>query len=130
MKNLEAARVLLDAALRDLKALKGMLDRDTFADEIFGFHVQQAAEKALKAWLSYLAVDFPYTHDLSLLLQKLGDLECDVAEFWELLEFNLFAVQLRYEALATADEPIDRQAVIAQAQALYATVETVLNSNP
>ncbi len=58
----EAAKVLLEAALRDLRALYGMLDRDTFADEICGFHVQQTAEKVLKAWLSYFAVDFPHTH--------------------------------------------------------------------
>lgn len=103
-----------------------MLDRDTFADEIFGFHVQQTAEKALKAWLSYFAVDFPYTHDLSLLLQELEDLECDVSEFWELVEFNLFAVQLRYDALVAVDEPINRQVAIAQVQSLYTTVENAL----
>ncbi|WP_008318097.1 HEPN domain-containing protein [Leptolyngbya sp. PCC 6406] len=126
MRNLEAARILLEAALRDLRALYGMLDRDTFADEIFGFHVQQTAEKALKAWLSYFAVDFPYTHDLSLLLQELEDLECDVSEFWELVEFNLFAVQLRYDALVAVDEPINRQVAIAQVQSLYTTVENAL----
>lgn len=59
MRNLEAAKVLLEAALRDLRALYGMLDRDTFADEIFGFHVQQTAEKALKAWLNLLGSPRP-----------------------------------------------------------------------
>jgi HEPN domain-containing protein len=29
-----------------------MADSPLFADEIFGFHTQQAVEKALKAWLS------------------------------------------------------------------------------
>ena len=31
-----------------------MRDVDIFADEIFGFHAQQAAEKLLKAWLALL----------------------------------------------------------------------------
>jgi len=43
------AKTLLHAAWRDLQALTGMLDAELFVDEIFGFHVQQAAEKALKA---------------------------------------------------------------------------------
>ncbi|WP_372703813.1 hypothetical protein [Candidatus Accumulibacter contiguus] len=29
-----------------------MIDNPLFADEIFGFHAQQAIEKALKAWLA------------------------------------------------------------------------------
>jgi hypothetical protein len=32
-----------------LQALQGMIDVHTFANEIFGFHAQQAVEKALKA---------------------------------------------------------------------------------
>jgi hypothetical protein len=40
------ARQMLSIARRDLKALGGMLDADVFAYEIFGFHAQQAAEKA------------------------------------------------------------------------------------
>lgn len=41
-------------AEKDHTALQGMLDTQIFADEIFGFHAQQAAEKALKAWLSLI----------------------------------------------------------------------------
>lgn len=40
------------AGTKDLRALQGMSDPDVFADEVFGFHAQQAAEKALKAWLA------------------------------------------------------------------------------
>ncbi len=54
MENREEARRLLDVARKDLNALPGMMDVETFADEIFGFHAQQATEKALKAWLTFL----------------------------------------------------------------------------
>ncbi len=47
MSDLEQARVMLLMAQKDLKALKGMLDVETFAEEVFGFHAQQASEKAL-----------------------------------------------------------------------------------
>jgi HEPN domain-containing protein len=68
MVNYEEAYLLLTAASRDLRALQGMTDPGVFADEIFGFHAQQAAEKALKAWLSALDVEYPRTHDLTMLL--------------------------------------------------------------
>jgi HEPN domain-containing protein len=54
MSNLDQAKVLLQAAHRDLKALGGMFDVEIFADEIFGFHIQQATEKLLKAWLTII----------------------------------------------------------------------------
>lgn len=50
MKDLEQAKIFLDIAARDYRALCGMEDPETFSDEIFGFHVQQAVEKSLKAW--------------------------------------------------------------------------------
>ena len=44
MSDLKQARVLLMSAEQDISALRGMADAAVFADEIFGFHAQQAAE--------------------------------------------------------------------------------------
>jgi len=44
MSDPKQARILLEAAERDVSALRGMGDAAVFADEIFGFHVQQAAQ--------------------------------------------------------------------------------------
>jgi hypothetical protein len=41
----EYARNLLIMARKDFDALRGMIDNPLFADEIFGFHAQQAVEK-------------------------------------------------------------------------------------
>ena len=49
MADLEHARSMLRMAHRDFNALVGMQSNLLFADEIFGFHVQQAVEKGLKA---------------------------------------------------------------------------------
>jgi HEPN domain-containing protein len=73
MRDLDQARALLDLAARDLRALEGMSDATVFADEIFGFHMQQTAEKALKAWLATEGVVYPKTHDLSHLLSLLEE---------------------------------------------------------
>jgi len=108
MPNRAEIELLLTMARKDLKALSGMTDADIFAEEIFGFHAQQAIEKALKAWLAWLDVEYPRTHDLSLLLSLLQAREADVAPFGELIEYTPYAVQLRYEAFDALAEPLDR----------------------
>lgn len=67
----EHARALLDMARKDARALRGMRDPEVFAVEIFGFHAQQAVEKALKAWCAQRGITYPLTHDLSELLTLL-----------------------------------------------------------
>jgi HEPN domain-containing protein len=73
-----------------------MLDTRIFADEIFGFHAQQAAEKALKAWLSLSSMDYPRIHDLEELLVLLTQHEATIPEqFYGLIDLTDFAVQFR-----------------------------------
>ena len=128
MSDLEEATTLLRAAHRDLQALTAMLNREVFADEIFGFHVQQAVEKSLKAWLAALGDAYPYTHDLMSLMQRLEGLGHQVlAEFEPLLEFTLYAVQFRYGVMDTLDESPDRQGAIALVSRLYAAATSQVN---
>jgi HEPN domain-containing protein len=47
----DRAVAFLEMARRDLAATQAMADRHVFAVEVFGFHAQQAVEKALKAWI-------------------------------------------------------------------------------
>lgn len=54
MSGAEEAKQMLRMSGKDLSALKGMLEVETFSEEIFGFHAQQAVEKALKAWIHFL----------------------------------------------------------------------------
>ena len=71
MSDLAHARMMLSMARKDLTALQNMVNMNAFANEIFGFHAQQAVEKALKAWLSLVDVDYPRIHDLEELLALL-----------------------------------------------------------
>ncbi|MGB3293864.1 MAG: HEPN domain-containing protein [Phormidesmis sp.] len=129
MNELNEAEVLLDAANRDLNALLGMLQVEKlFSDEIFGQHVQQAVEKALKAWLVILGETYPRTHNLSTLCHHLEELDCDVSDCWRLTDFTPFSSQFRYEALISDKEPIDRKGTITQVQRLYSTVKTALKA--
>jgi HEPN domain-containing protein len=109
MRDLEQARNLLSVARRDYRALCGMEDRTVFSDEIFGFHVQQAVEKALKAWLCCLGVSFPKTHDLDELGALLEDAGQAIPDFASsLLEFTDFAVTFRYDAFPDMEADVDR----------------------
>lgn len=89
------------------------------------FHAQQCAEKALKAWLTWLGVVFPRTHDLTLLLNLLAAQGVDPSPFADLIEYNPYAVLWRYESFGGSDEPLDRPATIARVERLLAHVSAV-----
>ena len=55
MSDLKQARALLEAAERDYSALRGMGDTTIFADEIFGFHTEQAGRSCSRPCLPCLA---------------------------------------------------------------------------
>lgn len=65
---LDLARQLLWRAADDEAAARALLGTTGVSDAIVGFHAQQAVEKALKAVLAARAVDFPFSHDLGLLM--------------------------------------------------------------
>ena len=89
MTDIEHARMLLIMARKDLTALCGMTDPGIFAEEVFGFHAQQAVEKSLKAWLSLQRVGYPKTHDISLLIRLLEQQRVEVDALWDLVEYNV-----------------------------------------
>lgn len=127
MNGIEQVENLLTLARRDLRAAEVLCDRPEVGEGIVGFHAQQATEKALKAWLTFLGIAYPRTHDLSLLLYKLEEGGADVARWWELLDLNPFAVQFRYEILD--DEPLDHQVTLARVKALLNEVEGLIEES-
>jgi HEPN domain-containing protein len=90
-----------------------MTDAEVFDEEIFGFHAQQAVEKALKAWIAALGKRFPKTHDIEDLIEVLEANSQDIREdVLTLVSLYPFAVQYRYETLDTEDEPLNRENVL------------------
>ena len=115
---LDEARTLMAAGDRDLSALRGMEDTSVFADEIVGFHAQQAAEKFLKAWLVLWGESYPLTHNLARLLTLLQEKTPAAAQFRDLNEYTAYAVQFRYDAMESESAPIDREEVVQRLEAL------------
>ena len=91
------AALMLRIARRDLKAARGMLDEEVFDEATWGYQIQQATEKALKAWISCQGQDYPRTHDLLLICGLISDLGGDPSPFQQLVNFNPFGTRLRYD---------------------------------
>jgi HEPN domain-containing protein len=125
MGDLDHAHSLLRMAHKDFNALIGMQGNPLFADEIFGFHVQQAVEKALKAWLcTYGIGSYPLTHELARLFSMLENQGAEIESFWPLVQYTMFAVQARYEeGISDLDEHIDRAVEIRNVSDLLGCVE-------
>ena len=119
MSDHKCARALLEVAEQDICALRALLAADV-GDGVFGFHVQQAAEKSLKAWLALLGVRFPLTHDQGALMELLQE-TVDATVFLPLRVYTPFGVQFRHHEVA-ADMPLDRQTALRQVEALWRRV--------
>jgi HEPN domain-containing protein len=99
MADIKQAAAMLRIAHRDLAALRGMADVAVFADEIFGFHAQQAIEKSLKAWMCALGLSYPFAH------------------------------QARYEeGHIETDAPLERQTICTQISQLLSRVEAIVTA--
>jgi HEPN domain-containing protein len=113
MSDIKHAGFLLKKAEADLRALTGMLASDVFGDEIFGFHAQQAVEKALKALLSFNDISYRKVHDIEELVGLLEEKKITVPkEFKNLVDLTDFAVQFRYESYEDSLPVIKRESLI------------------
>ena len=108
MSDAKCARMLVEAARRDIEALRVMRQSGGLPDEIYGFHVQQAAEKLLKAWIALLGDSYPLTHSIEALLGLLAQRAVDTAPFLDLGAYTPYAVEFRYAGVGPDAKPIDR----------------------
>ena len=120
------AWAMLRIARRDLKAAQ-MLQVASIDEASWGFQIQQAVEKAIKAWLFQLGDDPPLIHNLTALLERLSQAGADVEDFRCLEPFTIFAVQFRYDA---TPEPmgLDRPHWLHRAEQLVEHVALLIGS--
>ncbi len=118
MSDLEQAELLLRIAERDIRSLRVVVGEGAFADENFGFMVQQAVEKALKAWLALKGIRYPLVHSIGRLNDLLAEAGEDVSEFEDLDWVTAFAVDLRYDELGPVPPSVDRREMLERAESL------------
>ena len=112
----------MDAAERDVAALRAMCRSDEISDEIFGFHVQQAAEKLFKSWIALLGEVYPLTHNIERLFNLLADQGVAVEPFRKLIDYTPYAVEFRYTGVDSSAEAIDREGALVIVEALLEEV--------
>jgi HEPN domain-containing protein len=127
MTPLDLARAFIKKGLEDETLLTKVQDDPDVSDDLFGFHVQQAIEKYLKAVLAITQTRPTQTHDLTVLMNEieasgegLTD-EVRQAESW-----TPFAVRNRYPFMGSAPE-IDRQRALVVVAAIRSWAEGVSN---
>jgi HEPN domain-containing protein len=88
---------LLALAREDLVSAEALDKEERVSDSPVGFHAQQAVEKALKAAIASRGQEFPFTHDIGLLLQLCQDAGLEVpADLAEADGLTPYAAAIRY----------------------------------
>lgn len=105
----------------DLRGAETLLERKDILPHLACFHAQQCAEKAIKGSLIFLQIDFPKTHNIRLLCERLPDgwtLAEDPARFSAL---SLWAVEPRYPGDLQEATEADAKAAVEEAREAYET---------
>ena len=123
-RDVKCARMLVEATERHVLTLRNLTA--AAPEESFGFHVQQAAEKAFKAWLALLGEMYPLTHNLEALLGLLADRGVATKPFRKLINYTPYAVKFRYEGVNSSTEPIDREDALTLVETLLKQVRRQL----
>ena len=90
-------------------------------------HAQQAAEKAIKALLLHRGVSFPFTHNLSKLVDICAEVDPSFQTLLDTVEpLTPYAVELRYDSDFWPSEQLAREA----RSAALAVREAVLERMP
>ena len=90
---------------------------------------QQAAEKALKAVLIYLQIDFPRTHDLNVLRDLLPESWHLKTALPNLGDLNRWAVGARYPDDVQEPTQVNASEAVEQARAIWTAVSTELTQH-
>ncbi|MGD8719271.1 MAG: HEPN domain-containing protein [Candidatus Zixiibacteriota bacterium] len=123
-------RKFVDTLMRKARADYGVLlklgvERDEY-DLVFGFHAQQAIEKALKAVIAASGSEFPLTHNISALLDiiaKAGGADPPAISEPGLL--TVFAVEYRYEDYDEPPPDMDRAELTVEVEHVIRWAEEV-----
>lgn len=119
---LEEAMLLLRKAREDASAVEKLASDGEMADSVVGFHAQQAAEKAMKAVLVSRGDEFPWTHDLRHLMDRLEAIARPLPEsLCDVRMLAPWAVEFRYGE--TIEDQLDREQALMLARDVIAWAE-------
>lgn len=119
----DETRTWLSDARTDLDIASEMtVARDPLRAGRACFFAQQAAEKALKAVLIFLQIQYPFTHDLDEIRETIPPDWPLREEFSELVWLSAWAIRGRYVGTWEQATPEDAAEAVQQASAIYDAV--------
>ena len=94
----EVVRRWVKKADNDLKAAEHLIQFEEPLTDIISFHCQQAVEKYLKAYLTFVDARVKKTHDLEVILNQCieKDREFDKLDMERISKLSFYAVGIRY----------------------------------
>ncbi|MBM3178718.1 MAG: HEPN domain-containing protein [Chloroflexi bacterium] len=125
MKTSEA-RLWMSYAKSDLDAAYALLEQGDFFPRQICFMSQQAGEKALKAVLVFLEINFPHTHDLDRIRELIPEGWQVKEKFPELYDLSIWAVESRYPGHMPDVVEYEARETLLLAQAVFDTVSAEL----
>ena len=116
-------RQWLVKAEHDLRSARRLITDTPALLDTAAYHCQQAAEKALKAFLTLNDVPFPKTHLLLPLIEQCAEADLGFADFQEAAEFlTPFATAFRYPGDVLEPEQADVSEGIGLAEKILSCV--------
>ena len=109
-------------AREDLVAAEAMLVQEEVMPRHTCWLAQQSAEKALKAVLVFLQIDFPHWHDLDALRNRIPEGWSLKADHPDLSALTEWAVEARYPGDWPEAVERDAQVAVEQARAIWHSV--------
>ncbi len=89
----------------DLRAAKVLFRDGGFMDTV-GYHIHQAIEKYLKGFLLYNKQDYPFIHNLIILLRECGKYDKGILDYSEECEkVNAYFIESKYPIDPPQDYP-------------------------
>ncbi|MBN1613630.1 MAG: HEPN domain-containing protein [Deltaproteobacteria bacterium] len=89
---------------------------------LIAYHAQQCAEKCFKAYLVYHRIDFPYTHNLSHLLELCGEETGWIESLMVAEELTAYATAARYPG---PEDEVSRDEALRAIDAAALVMDTV-----
>lgn len=116
----------MEYAQTDLRAARLLLPDGAALTRQVGFHAQQAAEKAIKAFLTHRKIGFPFTHSINLLRELVPDDAAWIRGIEAADRLSEYATTARYPGLELEVARADAESAIQVANDVIQKVSSAL----
>jgi HEPN domain-containing protein len=125
----DESKIWLSYAKSDLDAAHALLEKGDYFPRQICLLSQQAGEKALKAILVHLGINFPKTHDLDLIRELIPAGWKVKEKFPQLYDLSVWAVESRYPGHTPDVTEQEARETLQLAEAVFDAADTELKEH-